>query len=212
MAVKEFETPVGLARAHILSRSTRLTVVMGHGAGGGVDAADLQELARLCRARDIGVVLVEQPWRVAGRRVAVSPPQLDAAWLAVVPALRLRGRVVVGGRSAGARVAARTAVPLRRLGLDIAAALLLAFPLHPPGKATSRANELSALRNRVRAVVVQGSGDPFGSADEIRLEAPTATVIEAAGADHAMRLAGANGRAVVAALERAVESVARFGE
>jgi uncharacterized protein len=104
----------------------------------------------------IGVVLVEQPYRVAGRRSPAPARQLDAAWLEVVDALRGELPLLVGGRSAGARVACRTADAVGAIGV-----LCLAFPLHPPGRpAQSRLAELDAVR--VPTLVVQGERDPFG--------------------------------------------------
>src|SRR5581483_169230 len=108
----------------------------------------------------VTVALVEQPWRLAGRKVAGPPQQLAAAWIAVLAELRPAGPVVVGGRSAGARVACRTALTV---GAD--AALALAFPLHPPGRPEkSRAGEL--LESGVPTLVVQGERDPFGGPAE----------------------------------------------
>jgi predicted alpha/beta-hydrolase family hydrolase len=144
-------------------------VVLGHGAGGSSWSADLEALTSLT---DDGwlVVLVEQPWRVAGRKVATPAAKLDVAWLAVMAALTSgRGALprpwVVGGRSAGARVACRTAVAV---GAD--AVLALAFPLHPPGRPDkSRADEAcTVLEAGTRLAVVQGEKDPFGSPAEVR--------------------------------------------
>jgi predicted alpha/beta-hydrolase family hydrolase len=139
------------------------TLVLGHGAGGGVNAPDLTAAARTAREAGITVVLVEQPYRVAGRRSAAPAGHLDAAWLAVIDALREKELrdvpMVVGGRSSGARVACRTAAETGAVGL-----LCLAFPVHPPGKADdpskSRLPELDAVS--VPVLVVQGESDPFG--------------------------------------------------
>jgi len=163
------DTPVGEARAHVhpsARRGTRSTVVLGHGAGGGVEARDLAALADELPRHGHRVVLVEQPWRVSGRKVAPAPASLDRAWCAVLDALRargeLRGVVVTGGRSAGARSACRTA---SAVGAD--ALVLLAFPLHPPGRPErSRADELAAAGAPAR--VLQGGRDSFGTAGELR--------------------------------------------
>jgi hypothetical protein len=164
----------------------RATLVLGHGAGGGVDTPDLRALARALPPEGVTVVLVEQPWRVAGRTVAAPPPTLDRAWLAVVPALEVQGRLLVGGRSAGARVACRTAVSL---GAD--GCLALAFPLHPPGRVdTSRLGELTGAG--VPTLVVQGGRDPFGAADAFPAPTtlPAGTVVRAVPhADHSFRVA-----------------------
>ena len=88
----------------------------------------------VARSEGVSVALVEQPYRVAGRRSPAPARQLDAAWTAVVDHLRageLRGLpLVVGGRSSGARVACRTAEATGAVGV-----LCLAFPLQPPRRA-----------------------------------------------------------------------------
>ncbi|MEU3608839.1 alpha/beta family hydrolase [Streptomyces sp. NPDC035033] len=139
----------------------RRVLALGHGAGGGVEARDLAALAAALPARGVTVALVEQPWRVAGKKVAPAPKTLDTAWRGLWPALTASGLpVVAGGRSAGARVACRTAA-----GLGAAAVLALGFPLHPPGRPErSRADELLAAG--LPTLVVQGGNDPFGRPDE----------------------------------------------
>jgi predicted alpha/beta-hydrolase family hydrolase len=136
------------------------TVVLGHGAGGGIGAPDLALLAETLPALGYDVVLVEQPWRVAGRKIAGPPPTLDLAWVAVLGDLDRTGPLIVGGRSAGARVACRTAYDTGAAGV-----LALSFPLHPPGRPEkSRAEELRAPGRRgIPIRVVQGERDPWGS-------------------------------------------------
>jgi uncharacterized protein len=168
--VRELDTPVGMARAHLWRPPhPRGSVVLGHGAGGSTWSADLQALTSLTGQGWL-VVLVEQPWRVAGRKLATPPAQLDVAWLAVLAALTSgRGSLprpwVVGGRSAGARVACRTAAAV---GAD--AVLALSFPLHPPGRPEkSRAHEADlVLEAGTRLAVIQGEKDPFGRPEEVR--------------------------------------------
>ncbi|GGR56104.1 hypothetical protein GCM10010236_05630 [Streptomyces eurythermus] len=139
----------------------RLVLAVSHGAGGGIEARDLQALAGALPAHGVTVALVEQPWRVAGKKVAPAPKTLDTGWRGVWPALTRPGLPVIsGGRSAGARVACRTAA-----GLGAHAVLALSFPLHPPGKPEkSRAEEL--LGAGVPTLVVQGGNDPFGKPAE----------------------------------------------
>lgn len=185
-SIKEIDTPVGMARAH-LWRPPRPcgALVLGHGAGGSSWSADLLALTSLTGHGWL-VALVEQPWRVAGRKVATPPAQLDVAWLAVLAALTSgRGRLprpwVVGGRSAGARVACRTAAAV---GAD--AVLALSFPLHPPGRPEkSRAGEAHLVTDAgTRLAVIQGEGDPFGSPDEVRAALGTAAEVMQARGTH----------------------------
>lgn len=161
MTELEIETPRGLARVHLTSADrARGALVLGHGAGGSVDAPDLAVAAEAAEAEGFTVALVEQPYRVAGRRSSPPPGHLDEAWLAVLERLgaeELAGlSLIVGGRSAGARVACRTAAQT-----GAAAVLCLAFPVHPPGKPEkTRIEELDAVN--VPVLVVQGESDPFG--------------------------------------------------
>jgi predicted alpha/beta-hydrolase family hydrolase len=162
---QEIATPHGPALAHTTDGGTRGTLVLGHGAGGGIESADLVAVTQAASGSGWRVVRVEQPWRVAGKRVAAAPPRLDEGWAAVLDHLRaegvLTGPLVLGGRSAGARVACRTAAEQGAAGV-----LALAFPLHPPGKPEkSRAHELTAVP--VRLVVVQGETDAFGGPAEV---------------------------------------------
>jgi predicted alpha/beta-hydrolase family hydrolase len=153
-------------------------VLLGHGAGGGIDAPDLVAVRDGLAQDGWQVGLVEQPYRVAGRRAPAPAARLDEAWTAVVAALATgAGRpVVVGGRSSGARVACRTARTVGAVGV-----VCLGFPLHPPGRPErSRAHELDA---GVPVLVVQGDHDPFGTAAEFPDGAPVVTVP----GDHALR-------------------------
>ena len=158
----ELDTPHGPARAHLHpADEPRAALVLGHGAGGGIAAPDLVAAKAAALAAQISVALVEQPYRVAGRRSPAPAAQLDTAWISIVEQLRadaLSGLpLVTGGRSAGARVACRTAAVTGAVGV-----LCLAFPLHPPGRATapSRLPELDEVA--VPVLVVQGERDPFG--------------------------------------------------
>ncbi|MFD3540035.1 alpha/beta family hydrolase [Streptomyces sp. NPDC058662] len=176
------DTPAGEARVtwHP-ARRARLVLAVGHGAGGGVEARDLQALAAALPARGITVALVEQPWRVAGKKVAAAPKVLDEGWRALWPRLTEPGLpVVAGGRSAGARVACRTAAEL-----DAAGVLALAFPLHPPGRPEkSRAAELTGAGRPT--LVVQGARDPFGHPAEFPPPGPgdPYELVEVAYGDH----------------------------
>ena len=161
MVILDIDTPHGPARAHVTAAEAPVAaLVLGHGANGSVTAPDLVTVAEVARSERVSVVLVEQPYKVAGRRSAAPAHQLDAAWIAVIE--HLRGGdlgdlpLIAGGRSSGARVACRTVAETGTVGV-----LCLAFPLHPPGRPEkSRQSELDAVQ--VPTLVVQGASDPFG--------------------------------------------------
>jgi uncharacterized protein len=157
----EIDTPHGAALAHLHRVPDAVgALVLGHGAGGGFGAKDLVAATGAARDAGLSAAQVEQPYLVAGRRSPPPAKQLDAAWTAVVEHLRdgeLGGLpLVTGGRSAGARVACRTAAEAGAV-----AVLCLAFPVHPPGRPEkTRLDELDAVE--VPVLVVQGDSDPFG--------------------------------------------------
>jgi predicted alpha/beta-hydrolase family hydrolase len=208
-AVREVATPHGPARVHVQQPGSppHGAIVLGHGAGGSVTAPDLVAVAAAAVACGIAAVLVEQPYRVAGRRSAAPAHQLDAAWIGVLADLRaaeLAGlAVVAGGRSSGARVACRTAA-----AVGAHAVLCLAFPLQPARRpprppAASRLGELEAVT--VPVLVVQGVRDAFGMppADP----AAAREVVPVPG-DHALRTTAPVVAAVVAWAERVLPGLA----
>jgi predicted alpha/beta-hydrolase family hydrolase len=203
----EIDTPYGRANAHLHpAEEPRAALVLGHGAGGGVASRDLVAVTGAARSEGISVALVEQPYRVAGRRSPAPARQLDASWTAVVDELmagELQGLpLVAGGRSLGARVACRTAEET-----GAAAVLCLAFPLQPRRRSSppppSRLPELDAVT--VPMLVVQGARDPFG----IPPAGAHRTVVQVPG-DHSLRTdPQAVAAAVQAWLPRVVAEAAR---
>jgi uncharacterized protein len=185
MSEQSFDTPHGRAVAHLYPAATpRGALVLGHGAGGGVAAPDLVAAAEAAVDEGFSVALVEQPYCVAGKRSSPPPTKLDEAWIAVLEALRegeLEGLPLVsGGRSAGARVACRTAAATGVVGV-----LCLAFPLQPPPRAgkphgPTRLGELEEAR--VPVLIVQGERDRFGMPEP----APGREVVQVAG-DHGLK-------------------------
>lgn len=175
------DTPRGRANVHLYpADAPEAALVLGHGAGGGVTARDLEAARDAALEEGLSVALVEQPYRVAGRRSPAPVHHLDVAWTAVVEQLRadeLSGLLlVVGGRSLGARVACRTAEATGAVGV-----LCLAFPLQPPRRTTQdRLHELDAVT--VPTLVIQGTGDPFGMPPP----APNRTVVQVPG-NHSLR-------------------------
>ena len=178
-------TPQGDARL-VVRRAKRpiATLVLTHGAGGGIDAPDLVRLARTLPQQEVSVTLVEMPWRVQGKKLAPRPEVIDEAFVAVMNSMRMRTPLIIGGRSAGARSACRIARTVGAKGV-----LALSFPLHPPGRPEkSRLPEL--LGARVPVLVVQGERDPFGAPGEFPSGVDLAVV---PAADHGMHVPKAAG-------------------
>jgi hypothetical protein len=187
--VLELDTPHGPARVHVhappAGTAPVAALVLGHGAGGSITAPDLQAVTGVAVAAGVTTALVEQPYRVAGRRSAPAAGTLDTAWTSVVAQLGDGGPLdrlplITGGRSSGARVACRTAQQLGAIGV-----LCLAFPLHPPQRSPdaeqkTRLPELDAVT--VPALVIQGVNDRFGMPPH----GPHRTVVEVAG-DHGLK-------------------------
>lgn len=181
--IRSIETPYGEGRLHVRrAKSPIATLLLSHGAGRGVDAPDLVALAGALPVQGVSVMLFEQPWVVAGRRVATPPTTLDAGLIAAANALRGRTPLVVGGRSAGARSGARCAK-----GLGARGVLALSFPLHPPGKpAKSRVDELRGAG--LPMLVIQGERDPMGRPEEFPTDVRGLDVTVVPEADHGLRV------------------------
>jgi len=179
------------------ARNPLATLLISHGAGNGIDTPDLLALERALPSQGVSVARFEQPWRRAGRPVAGAPSTLDAGLTAAANVMRIRTPLVVGGRSAGARSAARTA---RSLGA--AGCLAIAFPLHPPGRpGQSRLAELEGAG--VPTLVVQGERDAFGRPEEFPDDVDLAVV---PGADHSLKVGARSGLSQDEALAVLVES------
>ncbi|MGC4111080.1 MAG: hydrolase [Nocardioides sp.] len=174
------DTPYGPGRLHVhAARRPLASLLLSHGAGNGVESRDLAALAGALPRQGFTVALFEQPWRVAGKKIASAPPTLDVGLEAAARVLAPRGPLVVGGRSAGARSAARCAVRLAAVGC-----LALSFPLHPPGRPErSRLSELTG--SGVPTLVVQGERDSMGRPEEFPEDTDLAVV---PAADHGLKV------------------------
>ena len=210
--VEAVETPQGQGRLFVdLAEQPSSLLVLGHGAGGGVSAADLELLAARLPALGTTVVRFEQPWRTAGRTAGAPPPKLDEAWRAALGWLVeqewAQHPLLVGGRSAGARVACRTASDT-----NPAAIVCLAFPLHLPGRPEkSRVAEL--LAPSAPRLVLQGTKDSFGTPEQIRIAIGTAEgikLVELPGADHSYRIGKSSDFTVADLRTTLVAEVSRF--
>jgi uncharacterized protein len=192
-------TPYGDGRIHVYAaRGTVATLLLSHGAGNGVESRDLAAIAEALPHQGVTVALFEQPWRVAGKKVASAPPTLDVGLAAAHRVLRAQSPLVVGGRSAGARSAARSATALGAAGC-----LALSFPLHPPGRPDkSRVAELTGAG--VPTLVIQGERDSMGRPDEFP-EGTDLAVVPAA--DHGLKVPASGPLSQAEALALVVEAV-----
>ncbi|MDI2099625.1 alpha/beta family hydrolase [Ruicaihuangia caeni] len=211
--VVEIPTEHGLSRLTIDSAPEQRAVLwLGHGAGGGIEARDLAALASRLPQRGVTVARYEQPWRVAGKRIASRPAALDAAWLQTLPVVSELADgmpLLCGGRSAGARVACRTAAQTGAAGV-----VCLAFPLHPPGAPEkSRLSEL--LEPEVPVLVLQGGRDTFGGAELVAAEVRGVEgirVIEVPDGDHSFATRKSSGWSAERVEDLVTESVFAFAE
>lgn len=209
----ELDVPTSLGPGRLVvavAESPRAVLWLGHGAGGGIGAIDLTALAAALPEQGITVARYEQPWHVAGKRVASRPPSLDIAWLETAPVVAELAAglpLVVGGRSAGARVACRTASAVGAAGV-----VCLAFPLHPPGSPEkTRLDEL--LTPDVPVLVLQGERDTFGNAATLIAEVgkhADIRVVPVPGADHGMKVAASAALNARGVRELVTSSVAQF--
>lgn len=179
------------------ARKRVATLLLSHGAGAGVEARDLVALAGSLPRNGISVALFEQPWRVSGRRIATPPVSLDAGLAAAADTLRNPGLLVVGGRSAGARSAARCATALGASGC-----LALAFPLHPPGN-PEKTRILELRSSGVPTLVIQGERDPMGRPEAFPADVDLCVV---PGADHGFKVPARGPVTQAEAMEIVVES------
>lgn len=182
---RQIETPNGPGRMLAYRAERPLsTLLLTHGAGNGIETHDLAALARLLPRQRVSVYLFEQAWKVAGRAIATPPATLDAGLLAAVGDSKIRTRLILGGRSAGARAAVR-------VGREVGASgcVALAFPLHPPGRPEkSRLAELTG--SRLPTLVIQGERDPMGRPEEFPADTQIAVVPQG---DHSLRVPAKTG-------------------
>lgn len=187
------------------------TLVLAHGAGAGQKSAWMVKAAHALAARGITVATFDFPYMAAGKKVPDRAPVLEAAWRVALDAVlaraegRASGRVFIGGKSMGGRIATHIAAQ----GVDgVSGVVLLGYPLHPPGQPDKRRDaHLPQIKEPV--LFVQGSADTFGTADEIRRLLPTmqkATLHVVEGGDHSFRVKGGAAR-VAAAFDEVIATV-----
>ena len=149
------------------------TYLMAHGAGAGMDARWMDDVAALLGSRGIRVVRFEFGY-MAARRDGVRRPPPRAETLAgefrdavdaATAELPAGGRLLIGGKSMGGRVATLVADELLDAGA-IAGVAVLSYPFHPAEKPSQlRTAHLAELRTPT--LICQGTRDPLGSSEEV---------------------------------------------
>ena len=194
------------------SDSATAACVVAHGAGAGQTSPFLVRTARGLSARGLSCATFDFGYIEAGRRVPDPAPVLEARWRAAIDEARRAFDglpLFIGGKSMGGRIASHI---LAQGARDIAGAIFLGYPLHPPGKPQQRRDaHLPGVKEPM--LFVQGTRDAFGTADEIRALLPRlqrATLHEVAGGDHSFKVSGRGAPAADAILDGVLDAVARW--
>ena len=174
------------------SDSAVAAMVVGHGAGAGQASPFMVRTAEGLAARGIAAATFDFPYIAAKRHVPDRTDVLERSWRDAIDAARVAFPALplfIGGKSMGGRIASHVAA---QSADGLSGLVFLGYPLHPPGKPEQRRDaHLPAVREPM--LFVQGSRDPFGTADEIRALLPRlqdAALHEIAGGDHSFKIPG----------------------
>jgi uncharacterized protein len=169
-----------------------VTLILGHGAGAGQTSGFMVSFATALAARGIETVTFNFPYMEQGRRLPDSNDKLEACYRAVIDTVAHRksgrGRLAIGGKSMGGRIASQVAAA----GVSgVAGLVFLGYPLHPPGKKDQlRAKHLSQIKAPM--LFAQGSRDAFGTPEELRpilkKLKPPAELYVIEGGDHSFKV------------------------
>ena len=188
-----------------------LTLVLAHGAGAPMRSPFLAAVARGVAAGGARVARFEFPYMRARRSggprgTPDREPVLRESWLSAIAALGGAGRLAIGGKSLGGRIASMVADEAGVLGL-----VCLGYPFHPPGRPERlRTKHLEALRTP--ALIVQGTRDPFGSREDVAgySLSPSIRIAWIEGGDHSFKPRSSSGRTETETLAEAVARVREF--
>lgn len=196
------------------------TVLLAHGAGAGMETPFLTTMAEVLAARGLRVLRFEFGYmakrKAGGKRR--PPPKADTLvdeYRAAVASARERGvagRIAIGGKSMGGRVASHVADDLRAAG-QIEALVCLGYPFHPPGTPErTRTEHLMSLQ--CPTLILQGERDPFGNRDEVETYGlpPSIKVDWIGDGDHDLGPRGASGFTRKGNMITAADAIAAFLE
>ncbi|HEY6257718.1 MAG TPA: alpha/beta fold hydrolase [Xanthobacteraceae bacterium] len=174
------------------AKGAGIGLILGPGAGAPQTSGFMVTFATELAARGIDTVTFNFPYMEQRRRVPDPNAKLEACYRSVIAAVAQRkigrGRLAIGGKSMGGRIASQVAAAGAP---DVAGLVLLGYPLHPPGKPEQlRTKHLPAIQAPM--LFVQGSRDAFGTPEELRpfinkLKAP-AELFVVEGGDHSFKV------------------------
>jgi predicted alpha/beta-hydrolase family hydrolase len=149
--------------------SAATTILLAHGAGAPMDSSSMTATAQALAAAGFRVARFEFAYMAARRSGGRKPPpwadRVQPEYTAAIDALQAKGRLIIGGKSMGGRVASMIADQMLAEA-KIAGLLCLGYPFHPPEKPQQlRTAHLAALKTPT--LIVQGSRDPFGTPEEV---------------------------------------------
>lgn len=193
----------------------RTTLLLAHGAGAPMDSAWMNDFAEQVSAADLSVARFEFAYMAARREGFRKPPpkgeSLMGKYRDAVAALKTKGKLIIGGKSLGGRVASMVAEELYQAG-DVHGLVCLGYPFHPPGQPEKLRTE-HLYKLTLPTLICQGTRDPFGPREEVagyRLKTPVAIHWLEDG-DHDFRPRKAvSGRTFKQAIEEAVAAVVAF--
>lgn len=203
--------------------AARTRVLLAHGAGAPMDSPFMETMATLLAERGLGVLRFEFTYmaaRRAGGRKRPAPkaetlmPEFVIAAGAARDGLGDGGRLVIGGKSMGGRVASLIADQLAAEG-QVAGLVCLGYPFRPPARPEQlRTSHLAAIRTPT--LIVQGERDPFGGRTDVEgwqrdgTIAPAIRLHWAGDGDHDLGPRGASGHTRKGNLTAAADAIADF--
>ena len=189
------------------------TLILAHGAGAPMDSSFMEEMAARLAAQGVNVLRFEFPYMAqrrldGGKRPPNPAAKLLECWREVYATVRpyVAGRLAIGGKSMGGRMASLVA---DELGAD--ALVCLGYPFYAVGKPEKpRVEHLAALKTRT--LIVQGERDALGSREAVQgyTLSPSIEVMWLVAGDHDLKPLKASGFSHEQHLEAAAQKVAGF--
>ena len=192
------------------------TLLLAHGAGAAMDSGWMTMMAEKIAGHGIRVARFEFGYMAtrrdgSGNRPPPSPAnRLIGEYLGAIASVERAGRLFVGGKSMGGRMASMIAGKQFAEG-KIAGLVCLGYPFHPPGQPEKlRTDHLEKLESPT--LVCQGERDPFGTRDEVSAYplSPSIAITWLTDGDHDLKPRKASGATFDGNLDLAAKAIADF--